>query len=369
MLTPNGLKVLDHLGVFARIKDVCWSSNVRTFKNDRDETVRKSVVADEKVCGYMNHRLFRRVLLATMKGMLEEAGVPVTYHSKFEGITADSTSGITFRINGREQHCAMLIGADGISSSVRKALEPNIVPEYTGTLGLIAHIHRDTVQWPYPEFEKACTIQGKPGAMFMIPEVKDGSEIMVGMQIKHPDQSRAEWEAMARDTVVMSSFFRKGYEEWHNTAKSIIDSVCASKETMYLWPFLKMPKLESWYSSTGRVVILGDAAHAIPPSSGQGTNQAMEDVYALTYLLANTQPGELLQTLQFWQELRQERIDLVYDWTTNSNNVQRLPEAERLRLLQEGGKTKDGTANDDMLWLYVSDSQQKMDDWLKSRSN
>ena len=52
VLTPNGLRVLDRLDVFARIADRCYISTHRTFKNDKDETVRKTVVAKPSSVSY-----------------------------------------------------------------------------------------------------------------------------------------------------------------------------------------------------------------------------------------------------------------------------------------------------------------------------
>ena len=364
MLTPNGLSVLAALDVLDRIKSRCWQSEYRTYKNDRDETTRKTLIANEEIYGYKNHRLYRKLLLKEMKLMLEERNVPVMYETRFEGVVHDSPEGAVFLRDGKEEKTAMLIGADGIYSSVRQHLAPGIVPEYTGVVGVLSHIDRSTVAWPYPEYEKACTIQGKPGAIFMIPEVVDGSEIMIGTQVKYPDQSRAAWEAMAADKDNMCAFYRKGYEEWHGTAKSIIDSVCAHKETLYLWPFLSMPKLDRWFSNTGRVIIIGDAAHAVPPSSGQGVNQALEDVYSLMLLLKSGK--DLLESLNLWQNIRQERIDAVYDWATNGNNVQRMPEAERTKLLADRKLSSATTPQDvdDMRWLYRHNLDQTIERWI-----
>ena len=360
--------MLSALDVFDRIKSRCWKSEFRTYKNDKDETTRKTLIANEELYGYKNHRLYRRLLLAEMKLMLEERHVPIIYEARFEGIITDTQDGVTFRINGREEKTSMLVGADGIYSSVRKVLSPETVPEYTGIVGVLCHINRSTVAWPYSDYEKACTIQGKPGAFFMIPEVADGSEIMVGMQVKYPEQSRAGWEALAADGDKMAEFYRNGYDEWHNTARSIIDSVCANKETLYLWPFLKMPKLDHWFSNTGHVLIIGDAAHAVPPSSGQGVNQALEDVYSLTLLLKSGK--NLLESLSFWQDIRQKRIDTVYDWATYGNNVQRLPEAERNKLIQEGNMKYGANLEDvdDMRWLYQHKLDETIGAWIKTQS-
>lgn len=360
VLTPNGLKVLDKLGVFSRITARCWKSEYRTYKNDKDETTKKILIANEELYGYKNHRIWRRLLLAEMKLMLAELDIEIEYHARFEGVVEEHEDRVIFKINGRESSTSMLIGADGIYSSVRKYIAPDIKPEYTGVLGVLAHIHRNTVKWPYPDFEPACTIQGKPGAFFTMPEDPEAREIMVGMQVKHPDQSRAGWEAMSADKDKMVDYFRTGYEDWHDTAKQIIDQVGASKESLYLWPFLRMPKIEQWYSRTGRVLLLGDAAHAIPPSSGQGVNQALEDVYGLTLVLRRS--DDLLSALKGWQVMRQKRIDAVFDWATNGTNVQRLPEAERQKLMAEN-KLKNPNASgisDDMRWLYQFDLEDEV---------
>lgn len=352
VLTPNGLKVLDKLGVFSRITARCWKSEYRTYKNDKDETTKKILIANEELYGYKNHRIWRRLLLAEMKLMLAELDIEIQYHARFEGVVEEHEDRVTFKINGREESTSMLIGADGIYSSVRKYIAPDIKPEYTGVLGVLAHIHRNTVKWPYPDFEPACTIQGKPGAFFTMPEDPEAREIMVGMQVKYPDQSRAEWEAMSADKDKMVDYFRTGYDDWHDTAKQIIDQVGASKESLYLWPFLRMPRIERWYSETGRVLLLGDAAHAVPPSSGQGVNQALEDIYGLTLMMGES--DDLLSALRSWQAIRQKRIDAVFDWATNGTNVQRLPEAERQKLMAEN-KLKNPNASeysDDMRWLY-----------------
>lgn len=89
-------------------------------------------------------------------------------------------------------------------------------------------------------------------------------------------------------------------------------------------------------------------------------NQALEDVYSLVLVLKKSK--SLLTALAAWQKMRQTRIDAVFNWATNTTNVQRLPEAERNRLIREG-KIKDPKASetfDDMRWLYQSNLEQEV---------
>lgn len=54
---------------------------------------------------------------------------------------------------------------------------------------------------------------------------------------------------------------------------------------MSFWALVDLPRLRRW--SRGRVMLLGDAAHAPLPHQGQGAGLAIEDAYALSALIAN----------------------------------------------------------------------------------
>lgn len=366
VLTPNGLRVLDQLGILPRFAHLCWLSDYRTYKNDRGDTLRKTLIANEQLYGYKNHRVWRGVLLQTLLEMVEEKGVMIYWGAKFDQVLDEGVPGVRFRVNGEEKLAGMLIGADGIYSSVRKYIDPQIQPEYTGVVGVLSHIRWDAVPWPSTDHERACTIQGKPGALVLMPEDREGNVIMVATQAKMEDRSREEWLEMAKDKAGMARFFQRGYEDWGPTGRHIIDAVCRSPDTMYLWPFMRMARQDRWASEKGLVVILGDAAHALPPSSGQGVSQTLEDVDALSRLL-KARPRNLACTLRFWQRIRQDRIDAVFDWATNVTNVQGAPQADRDLLVQQG-KAKDANTTqgfDDMAWLYRPNVDEVIDSWLR----
>jgi 2-polyprenyl-6-methoxyphenol hydroxylase-like FAD-dependent oxidoreductase len=376
ILTPNGLRILDHLGVLARIRERCYILTHRIFLSDDDEVTKKVPVGDDGGDGYRNHRVWRSILLEEMRVMLKEREVGVQYESKFHGIVSeDGENGVSFLINESVHHASLVIGSDGINSSVRRHLAPDVVPEYTGLLGIIAHIKRSSVAWPYEPYPKNATIQSKPGAIFWIAEDPEGEDLMVGKQVQYPEQSREDLESLQADAERLAGFYRKDYEQYGPTARKVIDSVCATaagKEGLYAWPFMKMPRIPRWYSDSGRVVMVGDAVHALPPSSGQGVNQALEDVYSLSLLLsglkerrdaaAGFEQKRYLEGLEFWQRMRQERIDKVFDWTVNGPNASRLPEAERKRLVDEG-KVQEGQG-EDMSWLYKPNIEDAIERWL-----
>ena len=117
-------------------------------------------------------------------------------------------------------------------------------------------------------------------------------------------------------------------------------------------------KLDRWSSANRRVVILGDAAHAIPPSAGQGISQAFEDVYALALLLAASKKGMVSfeASLAFWQDYRQARIDKVLE-LNEQVDLRRLPSNPA------AGSDLEST------WVYSPGPKADVDDWIKSAAS
>lgn len=75
---------------------------------------------------------------------------------------------------------------------------------------------------------------------------------------------------------------------------------------------------------------------------------------------------DLTAGLELWQQMRQTRIDDVFDWATNGTNIARLPQAERDELVRTG-KAKDANTADDMSWLYEHKIDEKMDSFLETQ--
>jgi salicylate hydroxylase len=75
----------------------------------------------------------------------------------------------------------------------------------------------------------------------------------------------------------------------------------------YWWGLYDRRPLASWIS--GRLVLLGDAAHAMLPHLGQGANQAIEDGIALAVFLEGRDPDEVPDILPRYEIFRRARTD------------------------------------------------------------
>jgi 2-polyprenyl-6-methoxyphenol hydroxylase-like FAD-dependent oxidoreductase len=75
------------------------------------------------------------------------------------------------------------------------------------------------------------------------------------------------------------------FADFPPAAGKILDRL--QSEMIIEWPVYDLPPLPRWHS--GRVVLIGDAAHAASPTLGQGAGMALEDGYVLGQCLARTE--------------------------------------------------------------------------------
>lgn len=304
--------------------------------------------------------------------MLSEVGIEIRYEMKFSHITSEALQmGVSFVFaDGTMSNASLLIGADGIHSTVRRYLHQSVTAEYMGSVGITSTILTSNIRLPSGQEENPCplpvTISAKPGAFVIAPQDIDDSECLIGRQGRFSEQDRTGWSDLKGKKDEIISIFRRDMSEWPDMVQSAMENI--DPDTINLWPYYAVPRLEIWNSDLSRLIILGDAAHAVPPTTGQGVNQGFEDVYMLALLLGKLSPASsepdyeasLKARLAIWQEFRQERVDRILDLTRRMNN-KRLPLEEQRKL--GDGKVWSGTREDtqQFAWLYGVDLEKVAD--------
>jgi 2-polyprenyl-6-methoxyphenol hydroxylase-like FAD-dependent oxidoreductase len=190
----------------------------------------------------------------------------------------------------------------------------------------------------------------------MFPQSFDGSEVVIATQKLYPEQDKDGWAKLAADKQQLSDLLCSKRSEWPDIVQSGMENI--NPETLAIWPYHSIPKAPRWVSTSGRVVLIGDAAHAIPPTAGQGACQAFEDSLTLAILLSDlASPTLLKKGLHIWEEMRRERIDKVAVLTVQLGN-NRLPQAEREKLPK--GQYWNSGEQPDLSWLYKANIAEEM---------
>ena len=178
----------------------------------------------------------------------------------------------------------LLVGADGIHSTIREYVAPGIKPSFVSMAAIIAAIPTHQLEletsacgdltaksnaYPLP----GGIVVPEYGAFVIAPQTFEGDEVMITVQ--RPMEPREHWAELEADKEALRALLWQNSEHYPPIVRNAVRNI--PSEGLHVWPFHQVPCLERWTSDHGRVIILGDGAHAHAPSTGQGANQAFED--------------------------------------------------------------------------------------------
>ncbi|KAF3938759.1 hypothetical protein ABW19_dt0200540 [Dactylella cylindrospora] len=358
-LTPNALRVLDHLGVYETVKAQGFNFDNLNMMNCDLDLLASIPIAGIKSYGYQSLRLERRAVhFALLNKVKGQGGVEIIYSSKCTSVV-DTPTGVTVAFsNGTEITTDVLIACDGIHSTVRKFFmkdHPDAqTPEYTGQVSVggfitaseIEKFNTKDVEYPIMMFGP----EDDTGANFMIwPYTFDGTGLTFFTTITKKEEE-PDWRLYSEDKgrlkkMLMDTFAREA-SPWNNLVKKTIE--LSDKEPYRFWAHYIHTLPEKLFSQTGKVIIIGDAAHAMPPSGGQGGAMAFEDAEALAYALHQActapNPGETEKSQD------QAYLDALDKWS--NHRLQRLRNIQDLnRKTAEMRKGATGSSSGVMFWV------------------
>lgn len=361
MLSPNALRVLDALELYNNVKTKGYNFDLLQFRDVPGNLLETYDFGSVEKYGYQGLRIYRHVIIDVLVDELKAKNIPIQFGRKFSHIIEEKAEGVTFAFNdGTTESARILVGADGIHSRVRRYLYPDLETKFVGMAGITAAV--PTAQLKLPEgYHIPVTITSPQGAFVIAPQQPDGSEVLIGKQQRVLEQDRASWEETLADKDAAVRFLQQDNEIFPEIVQNATSHISTAK--VNIWPFFIVPRLDRWASELRNVIILGDAAHAIPPSAGQGINQAFEDVYIFALLLGrSSEIGNPQDALSFWQSYRQDRVDKVLE-LNKQIDVRRMPSNDVIVGTGSGVEKEEF----DLEWLYKPDFKGIVDKWVSNQ--
>lgn len=249
--------------------------------------------------------------------------------------------------NGRVEEVDLVVGADGVRSTVRRWVTGADDAVYSGTSAFRGIVPVENLP-TMPDPQAIQFWMGPDAHVLHYAIGGDSDSINFFAVVEGPKSWTAEGSvAPVGDDVPVASF-----RGWH---PAIIEMIRAAASPIR-WSLFTVRPLLRWYR--GRVVILGDAAHGMLPHHGQGANTSIEDAFVLAALLAEAKPDGLQQALAHYQSLRRTRTRKIQrsSWVTNA-----------LLHLREGPavRARDATmarVPQTFAWIHEYDVQQALHD-------
>jgi salicylate hydroxylase len=197
---------------------------------------------------------------------------------QFEDVTAHA-KGLTVvqrRGNARQQELAVaLIGADGIWSSVRHHLFPEVQPQFSGLIAWRGTL--DATALPREYTSARVQLWMGSNAHLVAYPISGGRQINV-VAVVPGTWNRPGWSAPGEANDIKGAFASR----WPATARMLVNAV----DEWRRWALFTVPDFGEW--SAGSIALLGDAAHAMLPFAAQGAGMAIEDAAVLAKALGDS---------------------------------------------------------------------------------
>ena len=193
-----------------------------------------------------------------------------------------------------------LIGADGAWSAVRGTYFPNIQPQFSGLIAWRGAC--DTAALPKDIRPSGVQLWMGPRAHLVVYPMSSGQRINI-VAIVLGESIAPGWNAPGASDDINLHF---SGARWPANARAMIATI----DNWGRWPLYTMPDGGAWHS--GRIALLGDAAHAMVPFAAQGAGMAIEDAAVLAQCLGDTTSDNEIPAAQArYAKLREPRVTRV----------------------------------------------------------
>ncbi|MGF9661915.1 NAD(P)/FAD-dependent oxidoreductase [Arthrobacter crystallopoietes] len=289
-LRPATMARFRQWGIFDAIAKVSSPSDYFEILTATGEPIMKDTwpEAGEEKQTYLIHR---GDFIAALTGVLPEGMVQLDH--KLEKIEDKGDRSVLTFANGKTVEADLVVGADGIRSTVRKQLFSEKEPVFSGEHAYRAVISMDDAQGMVSDDNLRMYI-GKGTKVYLLP-LRHRNQLSFDITALNPDSAWAP--AISSDDMVATV---AGFDERIVEITRGLDLKAVTIRSVW-----DIDPVDNWH--TDSVVIMGDAAHSMLHHQGQGANSAIEDAGALADALAEA--GSVKEALALFQATRKPVTD------------------------------------------------------------
>ncbi|SDP56701.1 2-polyprenyl-6-methoxyphenol hydroxylase [Pedococcus dokdonensis] len=327
-IAPNGLDALSVIGCLDLVRDLGFPSRRSTMLGATGRRLGSVTLGTPLADGTPALTMKRPHLSRALMDEAARRGIEVRYAAKVSSVATEGSRAVAVLDDGGTVEGDLLVGASGVRSLVRSAIDPDApAARYVGLTNFGGFTRATPLARELPA-DGWRFVFGRHAFVGLHRTPAD--DVVWFVNVPEPEISRerraatslAEWRArlaalVADDTGPAGELIETGELE------------LAGDNTYDLG------HVSSWHR--GRLLVVGDAAHAPSPSSGQGVSLALEDAVVLAGSLASV--GEVTPAFDAFVEARRARVEKVVAVGARSSSsklpgrVGRVPMEAMLRVV------------------------------------
>ncbi|KUO06691.1 monooxygenase [Streptomyces caeruleatus] len=261
---------------------------------------------------HLRYRCLRRGdLNAALQAEVTRRGIDIRHGKRLVSVDDGPDTVTAHFADGTTATGDLLIGADGLNSTVRRLNSPHTRPTYAG-------------QHVFYGYTGDASETGRPETITMVR----GSSVAFGYTVS--PEGETYWFARVSDAPLTADALAEGTPGGlrdlllpllRKDAGPAADLVAATTDRLMVTNATELPTGTPW--SSGRTLIIGDAAHAASPATGQGASMALEDAVVLAKSLRDAPDTE--SALALYDRLRRPRVEHNITVSGNISRGTRTP--------------------------------------------
>ena len=342
-ISPNASRILQRLGLTTSMREYGvrpLAVHIRRWDNGR--TLTRQLLGDEceRTFGAPYYHFHRAELLDLLARALPIQLIHLD-HRCVELTQYPDRIEVKFH-NGTIADADLVVGADGIHSTVRELILGAESPRFSGHVAYRGLVPAQRLA--HLGLEVNASSWWGPGHHFVHYFVGAGARY-VNWVAAMPGEWRIEsWTARGEVTDALREF-----DGWHPQVSAIIGAT----DTTNRWALYDRDPLVRW--TVGRVTLLGDAAHAMLPYMAQGAVQAIEDAAVLTKCLERADRHALASALRRYEESRKPRATSCQEGSRRNGEIYHLADGEEQHLRDLNLSSATTAPLPQNVWLYGHD--------------
>ncbi|MEK0156202.1 NAD(P)/FAD-dependent oxidoreductase [Arthrobacter oryzae] len=289
-LRPATMARFREWGIFDAVAKVSSPSDYFEILTATGDPIMKDTwpeSGDEKQTYLIHRRDFIEALLSVLPEGMVQLG------HKLQAIEEkDGRSVLTFT-NGETAEADLVVGADGIKSTVREQLFSDKGPVFSGEHAYRVVISADDAHGMVVD-DNLRMYMGRGTKVYLLP-LRHRNQMSFDITALNPDGTWAP--AITKEELLKTV---EGFDERIVGIARGLDMDTVNIRAVY-----DIDPVDSWH--TDSVVLMGDAAHSMLHHQGQGANSAIEDAGALADALAEA--GSVKEALALFQATRKPVTD------------------------------------------------------------
>lgn len=315
-ISPNGAVVLRALGLGKALGLRASPSQAVELRDGPTDRLVARLDLGARGPGMVSHVIHRADLIEILADAAMTAGVQIKLGARVATVDLGPEGARLRLMDGTEIAPDLLIGADGLRSAVRQAVDGPSKPFFTGQVAWRALIACNAGAPAQAEVH-----MGAGRHLVTYPLARAGMRNLIAVQ------ERAQW--VQEDWALRDdpANLRRAFDDFGPRVRGWLEAV----QQPGLWGLFRHEVAQNWVWSapcapSRGAVILGDAAHATLPFLAQGANMALEDAYVLARCLGGIgdRPRDLDDALRAFEAARRPRCARIVAASTSAARIYHL---------------------------------------------